>query len=128
MSCLYQLKEAEDDDAVYILHVFDNGQMKQFDPSLFEEGGKFVMKYLYETAVYDGAMKYWRILNLNTGTVYSSNFPTIEKAEAAIDEDAVRDGKIVKRVAMNDIRFALSVLPTLRVRFDTTHPEEPLPG
>lgn len=37
---LYQSKEADFNDTVYILHVFDNGQMKQFefDPSLFEEG------------------------------------------------------------------------------------------
>ena len=58
-------------------------------------------------AVYCGSMKEWRILNINTGTVYSSNFPTKEAAEAAIEDGQIRGGLTVKRVTLNQTFTAL---------------------
>lgn len=43
---------------------------------------------VYETAVYDGQTKSWRILNICTGTVYASHFKTKEDAEANIMLDS----------------------------------------
>jgi hypothetical protein len=39
---------------------------------------------IYEMPVYCGAMKVWRVLNLHSGTIYSMNFPTFEKASKSI--------------------------------------------
>ncbi len=54
--------------------------------------------YIYEAVVYDGAMKYWRILNLNSLTVYGTHYDTREEADAAIKDGEERAGKIVKKV------------------------------
>ncbi len=39
---------------------------------------------VYEMPIYCGRTKVWRVLNLNTGTIYSMDFPTIEKAIKSI--------------------------------------------
>lgn len=49
--------------------------------------------------VYCGSEKVWRILNLDTGTVYSSNFVDAETAFTAIKEGEVRAGKVVKAIS-----------------------------
>lgn len=58
---------------------------------------------IYEMPVYDGRTKKWRILNLTTGTVYSSDFTTHDAAYTAIEVDARRAGAIVKRVSRDVI-------------------------
>lgn len=59
--------------------------------------------------VYDGAMKVWRVLNLTTGTVYSSEHDTKELAEASIEDGQKRAGFFVKRVTLEDISAGLGL-------------------
>jgi hypothetical protein len=61
------------------------------------------MKYIYETAIYDGRWKHWRILNLNTLSAYSTEFESEDAALAAIEDGQKRAGKIVKRVRARDL-------------------------
>jgi hypothetical protein len=65
------------------------------------------MPFIYETVVYCGRMKHFRILNINTGTVYASDFPTRKEAEDAIEDGKERAGCIVYRVTMTNITSAL---------------------
>jgi hypothetical protein len=65
------------------------------------------VQFLYETVVYCGRLKEWRILNLLSGTVYSSHYNDREAAYAAIDDGAVRNGMTVKRVTLEEIRGSL---------------------
>ncbi len=58
---------------------------------------------IYETATYCGRLKEWRILNINTGTVYSSHFNTEEGAYHAIEDGVERAGAVVKRVKREEI-------------------------
>lgn len=58
------------------------------------------MNYIIETAVYCGALKHWRILNLLSGTVYSHHFDSQGEALAAIKDGEDRNGKIVKRLPL----------------------------
>lgn len=44
----------------------------------------------YETVVYDGQTKEWRILNLSTGTIYASRFPNRDEAEIAILQEKLK--------------------------------------
>lgn len=60
-------------------------------------------EFIYETAVYDGRTKEWRILNLSTGTVYSGSFDDRNKALAAIEDGASRADKVVKRITLEEI-------------------------
>lgn len=67
------------------------------------------MKYIYEVPVFDGQWKGWRLLNLNTGTVYSGvEYETKELAAKSIEDGQLRDGAIVKRVTLDDIRTLLA--------------------
>lgn len=61
------------------------------------------MIYIYETVVYCGRLKEWRIWNITTATVYSSSFETQEAAYEAIEDGVVRAGAVVKRVRREDI-------------------------
>jgi hypothetical protein len=54
-------------------------------------------RLIHETVVYDGRDKTHRILNLTTGTVYTTEFPTKEAADAAIEHGQTRDGRTVVR-------------------------------
>ena len=67
------------------------------------------MNFIYETVVYCGARKVFRILNLMSGTIYSMDFETQEEAfAAALKEDGKeRAGKIVKVVRLPQIVEAL---------------------
>lgn len=56
------------------------------------------MEHIYETAVYDGRTKEWRILNLNTGTVYAGTDDTEYKALKSIKNGERRAGKVVQRI------------------------------
>lgn len=55
---------------------------------------------ILETVVYDGSQKVWRILNLNTGTVYSSEFAEQVKAIDAIEHGKIRGGRKVQYVSL----------------------------
>lgn len=44
--------------------------------------------FIYEVPVYDGAKKVWRVLNVNSGTIYSKEFETAEEAY-----DSINDGE-----------------------------------
>jgi hypothetical protein len=80
-------------------------------------------QYIYETAIYDGRYKHWRILNLSTGSAYASEFESEADALAAIEDMKPRAGKIVKRVVLKDIPFVLQ----MNERDDNTTPEGPYP-
>lgn len=67
-------------------------------------------KFIYEMAVYCGRTKVWRVLNINTGTVYSSEFGTIGEANASIEDGEPRAGLIVKRVTLNEVAQGLDNL------------------
>jgi hypothetical protein len=58
---------------------------------------------IFEVVVYDGRMKVFRILNLNTGTVYSYDFETFEEATAGIVNGEERCGRIVKGTTLSRI-------------------------
>lgn len=61
------------------------------------------MKRIYETVVYDGATKVWRIWNITTATVYSGHFDTEAEAYADIEDGEERAGAIVTRVPRTTI-------------------------
>jgi len=61
------------------------------------------MGYIYETVIYDGGMKQWRILNLSTLTFYNMKYDTKEEAEEAIEHDTIRAGSTVRRVRQSEI-------------------------
>lgn len=62
---------------------------------------------IIETAVYDGRLKEWRVLNLYSGSVYSMRFDTQEEALASIEDGAERlPGEFVKRMKLDDVRLA----------------------
>jgi hypothetical protein len=65
-------------------------------------------KFIYETIVYDGRDKSFRILNVSTGTVYSTEFKTLEEAVAAVDDGKERAGKTVKLLPLADLRVLLA--------------------
>lgn len=50
---------------------------------------------IIEAVVYDGAIKVWRVLNVLTGTVYSTQYDTKEDARASIKDGEIRSGKTV---------------------------------
>ena len=58
---------------------------------------------IYETAVYCGRTKVWRILNLNTGTIYVEEFKTNALALAAIEDGTVRGASVVQMIPLVDI-------------------------
>ena len=66
------------------------------------------MSPIFETAVFDGAGKRWRILNLATGTVYASDFDTQDEALAAIEDGQVRGSRRCRRATLGQIAAALA--------------------
>lgn len=58
---------------------------------------------IYETAIYCGRSKVWRVLNLSTGTIYSADFESKEEAEASIEDGKERSGRVVKRISIFDL-------------------------
>ena len=62
---------------------------------------------IYEMPVYCGKLKEWRILNLLTGTVYSSDFPSEDAAFNAIEDGQVRAEYTVKAIRLRQARQAL---------------------
>ncbi len=74
-------------------------------------------KAIHEVAVMDGAIKIWRILNLNSGTLYSRPYDSQEEADIAIASETTRDGLPVKRESLPGIVAALEGEP-LRIGRD----------
>lgn len=64
---------------------------------------------IHELVVYDGATKVFRILNLYSGTVYSSEYETLELAKAAIDHGEKRAGMVVNCTTLEEINEALAI-------------------
>ena len=60
------------------------------------------MQYIYEMAIYDGGLKDWRILNLNSGSFYCTKYKSQQEAEANIKEGELRGGKAVKKITRLD--------------------------
>jgi hypothetical protein len=58
-------------------------------------------KMILETVVRDGRTKEYRILNLTTGTVYSSSFESRQLAEDAVEHGTKRNNELVKYVSIN---------------------------
>ena len=69
------------------------------------------MPKIYETVVYCGRLKEWRIWNITTATVYSSSFETQDAAYDAIEDGVERSGHVVKRVRREDIIEILNAVP-----------------
>ncbi len=66
------------------------------------------MKYIYETVIYDGALKNWRVLNLNTGTFYSLSYEDEEQAIHSIKNGEKRAGATVQYIPREKLlRLAL---------------------
>ena len=68
------------------------------------------MKEIHETPVYCGAMKVWRILNVNSGTLYSMEYDTEEQALNGIKAGEVRNNKTVKLWSILDVAGVLDAL------------------
>jgi hypothetical protein len=64
-------------------------------------------KYIYEMPVYCGRMKEWRILNINTGSIYSVSYKTEAEAEKDIISGEIRANKEVKAISLAYIRSLL---------------------
>ena len=69
------------------------------------------MHRIYETPVYDGRTKVWRILNLNSGSVYSTEYPSQVDALNIIEGGTVRAGAVVTHISLAEIRGRL-ITPT----------------
>lgn len=64
-------------------------------------------KFIYEMPVYCGRQKEWRILNLNTGTVYSNSYETEEEAINSIKIGEERAGSKVVALELFDVKEIL---------------------
>lgn len=64
--------------------------------------------FIYEIIVFDGQTKDWRVLNLNTGTIYTTGHKSYELALSAIRINEKRGDFIVKHVKLCDIEKALN--------------------
>ena len=62
---------------------------------------------IFETAVYCCRLKEWRILNVNTATVYSGKYESEGEALADIEDGEQRAGKTVKRVPLKGLHELL---------------------
>lgn len=58
---------------------------------------------IYEMPIYDGGLKVWRVLNLQTGTFYCLEYKTEALALASIKQGELRDGKTVCRIRVQDL-------------------------
>jgi len=70
------------------------------------------MTFIYETPVYCGRTKVWRVLNLNTGTVYSSEYESRAKAMESIEVGVFR-GAVVKAVPVEEVVATLKKSETV---------------
>ena len=66
-------------------------------------GMKEPTEWIYEVPIFDGALKNWRVLNLNTGTFYFLNYDSEEDAASSIEDGEIRLGRVVKRLSREEI-------------------------
>lgn len=71
---------------------------------------------IWETTIYDG--KVWRVLNLNTGVVYSTEYVTETDARHAIPDGEERNHDTVRLVHLHEIREGLRLLQDTNDAFD----------
>jgi hypothetical protein len=64
-------------------------------------------KFIYEIPVYCGRQKHWRVLNLNSGTVYSTDYQTEEEALGSIEAGSEGSGKTVVALGVFEVRRML---------------------
>ena len=64
-------------------------------------------KFTYEMPVFCGRQKEWRVLNLNTGTVYSTSYETEKEAINSIKIGEERAGGKVVALELFDVREVL---------------------
>lgn len=64
-------------------------------------------KFIYEMPVYCGRQKEWRVLNLNTGTVYSISYETEEEAANSIKNGEKRGDHSVFALGLFEVRKVL---------------------
>jgi hypothetical protein len=57
-----------------------------------------IEKIIYEMPIFCGRLKEWRVLNLNTGTVYPSSFEFYQQAADSIEDRKVRGEYLVQKV------------------------------
>lgn len=63
---------------------------------------------IFETVIYDGGMKQFRVLNLVTGTFYCVAYDTYNEAWNTIADGTERAGDIVKAICIQDINIYLN--------------------
>jgi hypothetical protein len=66
--------------------------------------------FIYETVVYDGGSKEYRVLNLNSGSLYTQIYKEEFEAFEAIKDGEERNGYIVKRIKVDSIKYAFEAI------------------
>jgi hypothetical protein len=68
------------------------------------------MDKIYETVVYCGRMKEYRILNLTTGSIYSMSYEDSGSAFKDINDEEMRFGKRVTRLRLENVQEILNTI------------------
>lgn len=58
---------------------------------------------IYETVIFDGRIKTWRIFNITTGSVYSTDYETEKDAYDDIEDGQIRDEHTVKKLTRGQL-------------------------
>lgn len=58
---------------------------------------------IYETVIFDGRIKTWRIFNITTGSVYSKDYETEKDAYDEIEDGKMRDEYTVKKLTRDQL-------------------------
>lgn len=58
---------------------------------------------IYETVIFDGRIKTWRIFNITTGSVYSKDYETEKDAYNDIEDGTIRNEYTVKKLTRERI-------------------------
>lgn len=58
---------------------------------------------IYETVIFDGRIKTWRIFNITTGSVYSKDYETEKNAYDDIEDGQIRDEHTVKKLTRGQL-------------------------
>ena len=68
--------------------------------------------FIYETVVYCGRTKIWRVLNLNTMSIYSMDYETEQEAIDSIEDGKQRSDKTVKYIDLFAVRDCVTFTVT----------------
>ena len=74
------------------------------------------MKNIYEMPVYCGRLKEWRILNLNTGTIYSMSYETEENAKKDISVGEIRGNRPVVAVSLEQVVSCIELVEVFELK------------